>query len=38
MLAAVGVVNRTRAWYERRDGVVPYEVCCPVDLHLHAGH
>ena len=23
MLAAVGVVNRTRVWYERRDGVVP---------------
>jgi ACR3 family arsenite transporter len=37
MLAAVGVVNRTRAWYERRDGVVPHEVCCPADLHLHAG-
>jgi ACR3 family arsenite transporter len=31
MLAAVGVVNGTRAWYERRDGVVPYEVCCPAD-------
>jgi ACR3 family arsenite transporter len=38
MLAAVGVVNRTRTWYERRDGVVPYEQCCPADLHLHAGH
>jgi ACR3 family arsenite transporter len=38
MLAAVGVVNRTRGWYERRDGVVPYEQCCPADLHLHAGH
>jgi ACR3 family arsenite transporter len=31
-------VNRTRGWYERRDGVVPYEQCCPADLHLHAGH
>ncbi len=29
MLAAVGVVNRTRGWYERRQGVVPYEECCP---------
>ena len=29
MLAAVKVVNRTGDWYERRDGVVPYEVCCP---------
>jgi ACR3 family arsenite transporter len=38
MLAAVAVVNRTREWYERRDGVVPYEVCCPADLRLHAGH
>jgi ACR3 family arsenite transporter len=38
MLAAVGIVNRTRAWYERREGVVPYEQCCPADLHLHAGH
>jgi ACR3 family arsenite transporter len=34
MLAAVGVVDRTRAWYERRDGVVPYEQCCPADLRL----
>jgi ACR3 family arsenite transporter len=38
MLAAVGVVNRTRDWYERRDGVVPYERCCPSDLYLHAEH
>jgi len=29
MLAAVRVVNGSRAWYERRPGVVPYEVCCP---------
>lgn len=29
MLAAVGVVNRTRHWYEQREGVVPHEVCCP---------
>ena len=29
MLAAVQVVNRSREWYERRDGVVPFEQCCP---------
>lgn len=29
MLLAVLVVNRSIAWYERRDGVVPYEKCCP---------
>ncbi len=27
MLAAVGVVNRTRAWYERREGIMPYDKC-----------
>ena len=37
MLVAVGVVNRTRGWYEARDGVVPHEQCCPPDVHLHAG-
>ncbi len=26
MLAAVAVVNRTRAWYERRDGITPNEA------------
>jgi arsenite transporter len=31
MLAAVSMVNRTRGWYERREGVVPYEICCPAD-------
>jgi len=31
MLAAVGVVNSTRDWYERRQGVVPYEECCPAE-------
>jgi ACR3 family arsenite transporter len=30
MLLAVRLVNRSRAWYERRNGVVPYEECCPV--------
>lgn len=29
MLLAVGVVNNSRDWYERRMGVVPYEECCP---------
>ncbi|MDH5622411.1 MAG: ACR3 family arsenite efflux transporter [Gammaproteobacteria bacterium] len=29
MLAAVRIVNRSRAWYERRDGIVPYDECCP---------
>jgi len=38
MLAAVGVVNRTRGWYERRAGIVPYEECCPADVDQHAGH
>ncbi|MBF0170663.1 MAG: ACR3 family arsenite efflux transporter [Nitrospinae bacterium] len=37
MLLAVGVVNRTRGWYESRDGVVPHEICCPASLHPHAG-
>lgn len=36
MLLAVGVVNRSRAWYERRSGVPGYEECCPA--HLNAGH
>jgi len=35
MLFAVEVVNRTREWYERREGVVPYEICCPETLHTH---
>ena len=33
MLAAVGVVNRTRGWYERCEGVVPHEECCPPEEH-----
>ena len=32
MLFAVSVVNRTRGWYEKRDGVVPQEVCCPTTM------
>jgi len=36
MLLAVHVVNRSRGWYERRSGVVPYEICCPPDIHMHS--
>lgn len=35
MLLAVRFVNATRGLYERRQGVVPYALCCPPDLHLH---
>jgi ACR3 family arsenite transporter len=35
MLIAVRVVNQTRGWYERREGVVSHEECCPSDAHLH---
>jgi len=38
MLIAVGVVNRTRGWYEAREGIVPHEQCCPADFHQHAEH
>ena len=38
MLVAVGVVNRTRGWYEHRAGVPTYEECCPTDLFLHSEH
>ncbi len=38
MLGAVGVVNRTRDWYERRPGVPGYEECCPAEGPVHAGH
>ncbi len=36
MLVAVGVVNRSRHWYEAREGIVPDELCCPPAVHLHA--
>lgn len=29
MLLAIRLVNRSQAWYERRNGVVPYAICCP---------
>ncbi len=38
MLLAVRVVNQSRDWYERRSGVVPHEVCCAGDVHVHAQH
>jgi ACR3 family arsenite transporter len=38
MLVAVRVVNQSRGWYERRSGVVPYEECCPTDMHLDSQH
>ncbi len=34
MLGAVAVVNRTRGWYERREGVVPQAQCCPADAQV----
>lgn len=37
MLVAVGIVNRTVRWYERRGGVPSYEQCCPQGMHLHGG-
>jgi ACR3 family arsenite transporter len=33
MLLAVKAVNHSHRWYERREGVVPYEQCCPSGLH-----
>ena len=32
MLIAVRVVNQSRGWYESRNGVAPYEKCCPTDI------
>lgn len=37
MLMAVKVVNRTRGWYERGEGVVPHEQCCPDGVHGAGG-
>ncbi len=34
MLLAVKVVNGTQGWYERRDGVEPYETCCPASAQV----
>ena len=35
MLLAVAMVNRTRGWYEQREGIVPHGQCCPADVSLH---
>ena len=35
MLLAVGMVNRSRGWYERRSGIPGYEECCPPDARTH---
>lgn len=29
MLAAVNLVNRSRAWYEKREGIMIHAECCP---------
>lgn len=38
MLLAVGVVNRSRNWYESREGIVSYSECCPANLQLDSHH
>lgn len=38
MLLAVRIVNRSREWYEHKQGIATYDECCPVDVHLHTGH
>jgi len=38
MLIAVSIVNRSRDWYESREGIVPHAQCCPADVHLHTRH
>jgi len=38
MLLAVRVVKASRHWYEQRPGVVPYEQCCPADVHLYGSN
>ncbi len=38
MLFAVRIVNRSREWYEHKQGIATYDECCPVDVHLHTGH
>ncbi len=38
MLFAVAMVNRSRGWYERRQGVASYEQCCPIDFNSPRGH
>jgi len=38
MLWAVNIVNRTRGWYENKEGVMPHEECCPSVAQFPAGH
>jgi ACR3 family arsenite transporter len=38
MLVVVRAVNRSRLWYERRDGVISYEECCPAVVPLDVHH
>ena len=35
MLAVVAIVNRTRGWYEAKEGIVPHEVCCSPARYVH---
>jgi len=35
MLLAVRIVNRSREWYEQKQGIATYDECCPMDTHLH---
>ena len=35
MLLAVQVVNASRDWYERKQGIVPSHICCPEDMYTH---
>jgi len=33
MLFAVKIVNRSRKWYEQKQGIVGYDECCPSNTH-----
>ena len=35
MLAVVAIVNRTRGWYEAKEGIVPHEICCSPAKYVH---
>ena len=35
MLFAVNIVNRSREWYEHKQGIATYDECCPTNVHLH---
>jgi len=34
MLFAVNVVNKSRVWYEHRNGIATYEECCPASIYI----